>query len=442
MGRLRLASFTALACLASPALAAEISRVESVDAGGPFAAQVSVRWDRQQERARISRERAAGGAVEDATELRYDRTRNDVVTRLAVALYTGLELHAELPYSLGDDASWRYGTRGGSPVAGGSTIAGNAIDAMGRPCATTPCPLFPVGPGAGVFQGGRAGDLTAGLAWAVFDDRRDDTRPTWVLGLDVTFPTAARYDPALDRDPASWRSPYGSDTQRGPAGEKIWRWDLSTTLSRRLGPLDPYVRAHVTGMARAGDTYSNCEHAAELAVLSPAQATTVAATNCGLPGWKDDAGAQLPFVLGLTFGTELVPFEDRREDQKVSLDLRLWGDYTSRQRFYNELTDASGRLHATGAYLTVGGLVGLYLRASSYVSLRATAGISTRTPHALSGEYLGKRRGEVPAGDVSGATPNPDLNPNYDWRYDAPGSRFRISEVSVFDVSVAGALSF
>ena len=142
------------------------------------------------------------------------------------------------------------------------------------------------------------------------------------------------------------------------------------------------------------------------------------------------------------FNGELVPFEDAKEDQKVSFDFRVFADYTSESRFYNELTDASGKLHLTEGYLTMGAYVGLYLRASRWVSLQATGSLAMKTAHWLTGESLGRGRGEVPAGDVSGATSNPDLNPNFDWRYDAPGSRFRISEVSVFSLGIAGVLQF
>lgn len=444
MRPLRPGLVTVLACLlqAAPARAAEITRVESVEPDDPLAVQVSLRWDRSLERARISRERAEpDGTVADATELRYTRTRNDLVTRLALGIYQDLELHAELPYALGDDVGWRYGTRGGFSVQDDSTIGNNAIDAMGRPCTTTPCPLFPVAPESSVFHGGRMGDVKVGLAWAIFNDRRDDTKPTWVVALDVTLPTADRYDPARGRD-ADWRSPYALETHPGPSGEKVWKWDLSTTLSRRIGAVDPYFRAHVTGMVPTNQTYSNCEHAAELAARTPAQMTLAAAENCALPAWAVDAEAQLPFVAGITFGIELVPFEDPREDQKLAIDARLFADYTSRSRFYNELTDASGKLHMTEGYLAMGGLLGLRLRASRAVSIEATAALSTRTAHYLTGESLGRSSGKLPPGDLSGATSNPELNPNFDWRYDAPGNRFRISEVSVFDLSVAGVLRF
>jgi hypothetical protein len=192
-------------------------------------------------------------------------------------------------------------------------------------------------------------------------------------------------------------------------------------------------------MTPSAATFSNCDHATELSTnlpsTGPAQATTVQAANCSASRWKDEAKAKLPFVAGVTFGTELVPFEDPKEDQKVSFDVRLYADYTSRQRFYNELTDASGRIHETEGYATLGGLVALYLRASKYVSLNASASLATKTAHFLTGEYLGKTRGDIPA--------NPDdVNPNFDVRYDAVGNRFRITEVSVFTISAAAKLEF
>ena len=89
----------------------------------------------------------------------------------------------------------------------------------------------------------------------------------------------------------------------------------------------------------------------------------------------------------------------------------------------------------------MGGQVGLYLKASKYVSLEAVASLSTKSGHLLTGEAL-KKGAVQPGEDVSGATSNAELNPNFDWRYDAVGSRFRISEVSVFSLSVAGVLHF
>jgi hypothetical protein len=296
-----------------------------------------------------------------------------------------------------------------------------------------------VAPSTTVYHGGKTGDVLAGIAWAIFNDRKDDTKPTWVVGADVTLPTAALHDPAAGRG-TNWLSPNAVPAKPGPVGEKIWKFDLHTALSRRLRAVEPYFRAHVTIERLSNDTYSNCANAQVLSGRAVPEMTIAGAENCLDRGWQDEAGAKLPFVAGLLFGTEVVPYENARDEQKVSLDVRVWADYTSSQRFYNELTDASGKLHQTEAYFTGGAELAFYLQASRYVSLNAKASLSKMTSHFLTGEGLG--RSGVETGDVTGATSNPDLNPNFDWRYDAPGRRFRISDTNVFSLSVAGVLRF
>jgi hypothetical protein len=140
----------------------------------------------------------------------------------------------------------------------------------------------------------------------------------------------------------------------------------------------------------------------------------------------DRWAAQLPFMAGLTFGAELIPYDDVGTGQKIALDLRLVADYQSKSRWYNELTDATGKLLATEAYLTLGGRVGLVFRASEYVSVQASGSLSWVTPHFITGEDFGGR----------------DANPSFDWRYDAPGRRFRVTDASVFDLQVGGVLQF
>lgn len=452
MGRLRLGAIAAFTlALAGPTGAAEISRVASRgEPGNPFDLHVSVRWDRLQERAEITREGpAVPGDAADEDEMRYTRTVNAVVPRIAFGLAQNVELHFEWPYVLADDRSWRFGLFGAAPTGGvpgfPSSIEENSIDADGAPCLDTdgdslpgPCPLFPVAPSTTVYHGGKSGDLKGGVAWGIFDDRKDPTKPFWLVGLDVTFPTAARYDPALDRG-TDWSSPHNVPGSPGPFGEKIWKWDLYTVLSRRLGPIDPYVKAHATLMTKSSSTYSNCEHAALLAARAVPEMNAAAAAACADSDAAADAEAKLPWVAGLTVGTELVPYDDHVEEQRVAIDVRLFADYTSASRFYNELTDASGRLHRTEEHLTVGGLLGLYLKASRYVSLHATASLATKTSHFLTGETTGRDDTWITPAEMA----DPSLaNPNFDWRYDAPGRRFRISEVALFQLSFGGVLHF
>jgi hypothetical protein len=334
-----------------------------------------------------------------------------------------------MPYVFADDRTWRFGQVNGRPSGGvpgfESDIELNDITPDGGTCSAASCELFAVAPETTVYHGGRAGDLKLGFAWAIFNDQKDVTKPAWVVGMDLTFPTAERYDPAAGRvaptAAAPWQSPLVDSGDPGPFGEKIWRWDVYTALSRRVGALEPYVKAHWTGMFASSSTYSNCDNAQALDDVD--QMRNGAAALCEDAG--DEAGARLPWMAGITLGAELVAYEDRQESQRVAVDLRLFADYTSSQRFYNELTDATGKLHETGSYLTMGGLAGLYLHASEYISLQATASLATRTAHYLTGESL-----------------DGDTNPNFDWRYDAPGRRFQAREVTVLDVGVAGTLHF
>ncbi len=465
MGRSRLGVVAALALtLAGRAGAAEITNIATRgEPGRPFDLRIGFRWDRFQERAQITRE---GPSVEDPTritdrdELRYTRKINAFVPRVAMGVTHDFEVHFEWPYVAGDDREWRFGQGAGGQPSGGapsySTIESNDVNANGTPCAfdVTPgvpgvqCPLFPVGAPSTVYHGGRAGDLKGGVAWGIFDDKEDPTKPFWLVGLDVTFPTASRYDPAGDRDFAPqnaqsiWSSPHNKPGNPAGVGEKVWKWDFQTALSRRIGPIDPYVKAHVLFMTKSSGTYSNCEHAAEMASRGNPEMNSEAVASCAAQGTKADA--KLPWIAGITFGTELVPYENEAEQQRVSLDFRLFGDYTSAARFYNELTDMSGKLHWTDEYLTMGGYFGINLRASKFITLQGSTSISTSTAHWLTGETLGTDR-DWPPLDPSGngITADPSrMNPNYDWRYDAPGRRFRISEVANFTMSFAFVLTF
>jgi hypothetical protein len=420
-----------LAGLATQAGAADITHVATGgEHNNPFEVDLSFRWDRFQERATITHEAGTtaagvpGGVVGEAERLNYQRTSNAIVPRIAVGIWHDLEVHAEMPYVLGDETSWWYGTLYGNTSQGTSgswTIDQPRIDVNGGSCPSCPA-LFPVDPKQTVYKGGRAGDLTVGITWGIFNHRKDSTGPTWTVGLDATLPTAQLYDPAKDRSLVDWSSPYQNASKPGPFGEKIWKWDLSTAVSRRIGAVEPYFKAHVQAQFASSATYSNCDNVNLL--VGADQMNNAAPTTCGTYG---SAGAQLPWILGATFGSEVIAFEDPADS--LAIDLRLYADYRTSSRFYNELTDMNGKINETEGYAEAGGLLGLYLKASRHVTLKATASLATRTPHWLTGE--------------TGTSADPaQTNPNFDWRYDAPGRRFRISEVSVFALSFVGLLQF
>lgn len=423
----RTRSLHTLAALASLALApvaqaAEVTRVLSAaEPDDPFDLDITLSYRHSTSRGKITREvlDPGSGQVVDAAELSYTRTSDVPIARLAIGLYHDLELHAELPWVLGDNRAFKYAS---GVSAANSTIVNEAYDASGNPCPGLPgsCPIFPVGQTA--YHGKTFADLLVGVAWGILSEQRDDTKPTWVIGLDVTVPTATRYDPST--------APLAYDKSNPAAvGERIWRYDAWTALSRQFGAVDPYVRLHASFPARSGTTYSNCDTPAGLAGphTAPPLDPLNAAERCA--AWGASAGAKPPRVLGLAFGTELVAHENRREDQRVAFDLRVGAEWTSESRWFNELTDATGKLMHSDSFATLHGLAGAYLRANGSVQLRLYADFRWQSDHYVSGEPLGRQ----------GTTAQ---NPNYDWRYDTVGRRFRISESTVFDLGASFMFSF
>lgn len=446
MGRLRtLATLIAGTLAAAPALGAEITRVSS--SGEPdsaFDLRVEVRWERTQHKARITREYGDNGgttgigSVADNVELDYTQVTNRLVPSVHVGLWHDLELRAELPYVLNDDATWKDASDGTSALTPNAAAGYYGMDAdghvagdpSGRCDSSNPCPFFPVG--KTLYAGGALDDLKVGIAWGILNERKDPFAPTWVVSFDLTVPTAARFDPAAGRLTAAsfFDAPTFSSSKRAGVGRKIWVYELATALSKRMGPADPYFQAHLRIPQKSSGTYSNCDHATELAALG--QMTAISPALCQTSA-KKLAEADPPLVAGMIFGTELVPYEDAASAQKFSVDVRLSGDVTSSGRWYDELTPATGKLMHNQAYLSAAASLGLNLRASRYITLSALGRYQYDTSHLVSGEALGH---------VSNEVVYPPTNPNFDFRWDLPGRRFRVTDSTLLSVAVNAAVTF
>lgn len=440
-GSLAVLAAVLVALGASPARGAEVTRVlSSGEPGSPFSFSLDVRYDRVQRSAKITREfgdNQAGqpptGLVRDAVELSYSEVTNRVVPRVAVGLWRDLELRLQMPYVIDDTPHWDYGTEGGASVQSRSSIDQNTLDPSGGTCASPPCPMFPVG--RTLHAGGAFDDLQVGIAWAVTNERRDAWSPTWVVSLDVTAPTAARYDPAAGRlDPATYPgsffdAPGFGSGKKAAVGHKIWVYDLATALSKRLGAVEPYVQARVRIPQRSSATYSNCEHAAQLAALPDAQMSDVAAQNCASAYWKDRAKADPPMVASAFLGAELVPFEDMASTRRFSVDLRVGGDFHGRGRWYNELTPATGKLLANDAWFDFVAHLGLAYR-TGHALLGLHYAFQRDFAHFITGEAMGHVSNEIVAPG------SPQQNPNFDFRWDLPGRRFRVADSMAHTLSV------
>ncbi len=444
MPGLKSAVVAALSLAALPVHAADITNVlSSFDKDQPFGFDLQVSYDRLQHRALINRENhqlanpadPASGAILDVAEARFTEVNQKLPIRAAVGLWHDIELHATLPIVLLDARSWGY-PGGSTPTnAGNSSVANNCVTGTGDYACGTAAAKFPAsygtasGASTGLGSAYRAGigDLTVGLAYAPFNEKRDDTKPTWVIGFDYTYPLAPTINPSLPT----------SASNTGPVGDGVHKYRPYMAFSKRVGAIDPYVQLEAVLPYNGPNYYSNCATPSTQAFA--ADCNGGGALNGGTPYWtKSVTGQQAPYIGKATFGAEFWAYDDPEHHQYVTIDLRGEGSFVSDGRYYNEMSDALGKLLYTEQYFRVGGHIGINARAAQYVQLKIMAAYYHDTYHFLTNESVGQDLNGNGQVDLN----TQEVNPNYDFRWDSVGRRFRISQVNDFEVSATGQLTF
>jgi hypothetical protein len=424
MRRLAFAGLVVSALASGPAQGAEITHtVSSFDKNRPFGIDLQVGYEREQRRALITREHHQNGDVVDVAELRFTEIKQSLPIRLAVGLWHDLELHANLPIVLSDTREWGYPglDSSGKPVTndGNSTIRNNCVTPTGEYSCGTAGPIFGV-PG-GAYRAGLS-HLELGAAFAILSEKRDDTKPTWVIGFDYHFPMLAE---AID--PTKPTSP----DKTGSEGDRVHRFEPYMAFSKKVGFIDPYVKISASLPTLAPQTYSNCDHPELLAF----------GQNCGTSTWtRQETGIKPSYTGNLTFGAEFWAYDSPEKEQSVSFDFRGVGTFVSEGRDYNELSDALQRLNYTEQYFTLGGQFAVHAHAARYVALHIITSYMHDTDHFLTDEQVGKDLNGNAQVDLDNA--NKEINPAYDFRYDAVGRRFRVSQVNIFKVMAVGELAF
>ena len=416
-----------------PCLAAEVTRIlSSFDEGDPFDMDIEVGFKRSQKRSKITQEYYAGDRIADVIALRYSEVTNEMPMNIKIGLFRDLELNVAASVIFSNDKKWRLPIytdieKGEKFDPASSTILNNRLDSSGNLLATSE-PIINLDENNASYRSGFS-NIAVGLRWAPFHEARDKYLPTWVLGFSWTIPSASINRP----------SQVTSSSDPGNIGDGVHRFTFSTAFSKQFGVFDPYLSAWYSLPIGSGRRYSNCDDPEALAF----------GANCASGDWSNDEVALDPqHVGGFFIGTEIIPWENKERDQKVSIDLRAGATYHGSGRTYNELSDALGRLLWTEGYATLGGSIGVNIQPIRYVFLRLDAGLYHETAHYLTGETTGK--------DLDGACVDPSIdgacvdhfegsreaNPNFDYRYDVPGRRFRVSETSLFTFSFTARVQF
>lgn len=415
-----------LAVLPLTASAADITRIaSSFEEKDPFGLFLDVGFTREQHKLKIVREHHQNNDVQEVSELRYLMVENRFDFDLRIGLWQDLELRYAIPYVLSRNQSWDFaGTPPNGTTASNSTITNNCLQANGElldpNCPSTGAgraPIFEVPSRS--YRGGW-GNMHFGLAYALFNEKRDVSKPMWILGFDYEAPTAELYDPTVPTEEGA----------KGAIGDRIHRYTFYTSFSKRLGSVaDPYFKIHYTLPQKGPGWYSNCDHPSESNMAIP--------DNCGQSPWtRAETGIKPAHRGGMIFGTEFVVFDAPKTHQKASLDLRAILNYESEGRYYNELTDVMGKLMYTGDHAEMGGAFGINAWAAEFIGISVNGMLTYTTEHNLADEQIGKDlsgNGTVDLGNSQ------ELNPNFDYRLDMVSRRMRAAEQ--FNFTLNGKLT-
>ncbi len=452
----RLAAISTLLLGASPALAAQVTHVATAGTDEwPVEIDLTPGFNYVSENANIAREqfKPSGGLI-NGTEMAYNRTTMTMPLRGAIGIWHHLELHFNSPIIIDDKQTWGYSSVSNEQnitvnkrptlcpegIPNGAGLCANGMP----PPSLAPSPLENAGVPLTSDRGGFVlGNVSVGIAWTPTNEEDDDTDPTWLVCFDYTAPTANLWDPSV----VSY-GPGAPGSQISGVGDKFHHFQPYTALSKRYGVLDPYIEVYADLPRASGGVYDNCNNPYGGAGEGPGNAGGEARLNCFTNGtYTTSDGAQGTYnwdtwntqatpvyVGGFWFGSEFVAYENPKEQQKVSFDLRFITEYHSQAETYTEVTDLVRALTYQQDFARMGGQIGIYLRPSKYFMLLLNGSLLHDTDHWLTMQDLGVAPTKggaaepVPVG-------SPLQNPNFDFRYDNPGDRFLLQNSMIWSFS-------
>lgn len=443
-----------LVCGAS-ARAAEVTRVVSaLDDDNAFDFNVTASWLHEVKTGFIKRESTenGGGLVKD---LQFGQTRDLLNLRMDFGILWDVGIHIEAPLVLADNRHLDFDQSAGSgctypgdppPITcvnseNSKILESGILPGFGNKSAygLNSRTGQPFTSGSRVFQGPtRSGfeSLNLGIMWAPFNQRRDDTRPTWTLGFDAKLDVFSdmRFDAANP----------GGNTAVGPGYHQfVW----STFVSKRFRYFDPYFGAwYMLPVRTNGSIYQEINGGNQTAV-NPQQRA------------------------GLLAGFEQIAWENPRADQRVTVEFRARAEEHFYGRSASEMWEAlagSSKCTATQAapdcrpgidnnlgdptfspypgvtetqqYASFGGDLGLNIQVGKYARFRGLFGLLVDEPHYITYSGTGiDRNGD---GRVDSNPGSPEANVLYRDAIDAPGRRFKVEGTQIWSLFLEGSIMF
>lgn len=414
-------------------------------------------------------------------EMDYEYTESTFNLALRAGLYKDLELRIDVPYVIGSSSSLTY--------AEGVDASNSSVDPSNDRINADAGKVFTSGNPDGVnirefdsfsmyryfdlanetsYERSGFGDPSVGLAWAPWNDQRDDTKATLLLGMEYTMPIAP-----IKR----------ADNDAVGQGQHLLHWKLAS--SKQFDWINPYFGLEYFLPLLASD--------------SPMRKS--------YPGNQGQVIKNAPMRGDITIGSEFIPYEDIETGARYAIDLRFTMGYVSEGRDYTPLFDhiansqcnrktledvlpqfdGSGNLTNPGDvacawivqepgnaspnpaydlattqrstsfqtdglmtvedYATFAGQLGVYLQPTQYFQLKAIVSLKHRQEHFLTNARTGRDSEDSAGGkndvvDLTGPNAKIERNPVYNATMDSSGNRFRIQEYNTWSFLVNAALQF
>ena len=469
-----------LMLVAWPARGAEVTRVVgAMDGDRGFDFQLTATWVHDVKTAFVKRElQTSQYGSEVIKDLKFAQTRDILNLRADVGVLWDVGLHIDMPLVLSDVSSLDFdrseksncvypeqvlpGQRPSCVDPTNSTIVRDGIlpssvdpasgritswgqDAQHNRQFTRAADEVPGPPGA--FLGPQRKGfqyLGVGITWAAFNQRRDDTKPTWTLSFDALLDVfkARRFDPVNP----------GANTAVGQGYHQfVW----STFVSKRFRWFEPYfgawynlpVRTNGSPFQKYSDTQTS---------VNPQQRGGVM-IGVEQIAWENPRGDQRVTIEARAFVEEHFYGRERSEiweplagpstcttntptDCRPGIDLEYRKDNQNNPLInapHPGITDIDN-------YATLGGDVGLNVQVGKYVRFRGLFGFRSDLPHFITADAAG-----IDANGDNRVSPMPltsmdpvEANPTYREAIDLPGRRFRVEGTKIWNLFLQGSMMF
>jgi hypothetical protein len=433
---------------APPARAADVTDVaSSFDDDNPFDFRFRFRYDHTEKRGQIKREleglSPTQTSIATVRDLFYAFTRDTLSLRAEVGLFQDLMLHVELPIFLDQQNTYDFDQSAGAACRFPPDAMPDCVNAMNS---TTVRDGFIAAPAMGtmVFKGAARGagggsgldafdTFNFGLTWAPVSQKRDDTKPTWILAIEpqISIGNIMAYDRARPN-------------ANHAVSEGVHRLYARTAISHRWRWIEPYMSFWYMYPIPRGDSLFK-DYGPSQSLKNPMQQG------------------------GTTFGAELVPFERPKDGHKIFIDVRgrLEGHFAGKG--YSEaweLLASAGPLGCDAAqapynpacggattnsyqgqpftgittienYASLGADIGLGVQVGQHARFRTAFEYTHDQSHLITGEDIG-----VPS-TASGRVMSPnEFNPAYRATIDQIGRRYRVDNMDTYNFTVYGQIQF